>query len=160
MALTTAQSTALGAYIATVPAWNNLPRNSDTAYFIADELNKAFAPAFTVWKTSVPKNEVGKAFVATALAAITSGNNDKLANFASWNETVDPSRIDQRAFFDDVFSVAAGASTRAALLVLWKRAANHTEKLFATGIGSDASPATMVFEGTVSYQEVEAARAG
>ena len=35
------------------------------------------------------------------------------------------------AFFDDVFSVAAGASTRAALLALWKRPATRLEKLFA-----------------------------
>jgi len=149
--------TTLKTYIASVPAYNALPHNSDSADFIAKDMNKAVNPAFTVWKTNVPKNEVGKAFVASALAAITAGNNDKLANFAAWNETVNPSRLDQRAFFDDIFSVAAGASTRAALLVLWKRGANATEKLFATGTGSDASPATMVFEGDIAYPDVEQA---
>lgn len=149
--------TTLKNYIASVPAYANLPRNSDSADFIAKDMNKAVSPAFIVWKTSVPKNEVGKTFVASALAAITAGNNDKLANFAAWNETVNPSRLDQRQFFDDVFSVAAGATTRAALLVLWKRSANATEKLFATGTGSDGSPATMVFEGDISYQDVEQA---
>ena len=156
--LTTAQLQALKTYIAGVPEWAALPLNSDGAYAIAQELNQAATPAFIVWKTNVARNEVGKAFVASALAAITAGNNDKLANFAAWNESVNPSRADQRAFFDDGFSVAAGASTRAALLALWKRSANHVEKLFATGTGSDASPATMVVEGSISYQEVEQAR--
>jgi hypothetical protein len=156
--LTNQQLTTLKAYIDSVPEWAALPNNSDTAYFIAQELNKPAAPAFIVWKTNVPRNEVGKAFVASALAAITAGNNDKLANFAAWNESVNPSRADQRQFFDDVFSVAAGATTRAALLALWKRSANSVEKLFATGAGSDASPATMTFEGSVSYQQVEQAR--
>lgn len=149
--------TTLKNFIASVPAYNNLPKNSDTADFIAKELNKAATPAFIVWKTAVPKNEVGKAFIASALAAITAGNNDKLANFAAWNDVVNPSRLDQRAFFDDVFSVAAGATTRAALLALWKRPATTVEKLFATGTGSDAVPASMVFEGFISYQDVEQA---
>jgi hypothetical protein len=33
------------------------------------------------------------------------------------------------------------------------------EKLLATGTGSDGSPATMGFEGPISYQDVQAARA-
>jgi len=156
--LTTAQLTTLKAYIESVPALNTQPMNSDGAYAIALALNEPASPAFIVWKTAVQRNEVGKAFVATALAAITAGNNDKLNNFAAWNEVIDPSRLDQRQFFDDIFSVAAGASTRAALLALWKRSATVLEKLYATGTGSDASPATMLVEGTIGYQEVEQAR--
>jgi hypothetical protein len=156
--LTPAQLQTLKTDIESDPALNAEPMNSDGAYAIAQAYNALAAPAFIVWKTNVPRNEVGKTFVASALAAITAGNNDKLANFAAWNEVVNPSRADQRAFFDDVFSVAAGASTRAALLVLWKRTATRLEKLFATGTGSDASPATMVVEGQIPYQDVEAAR--
>ena len=155
--LTTAQLQALKAAIDADPTLSAFPKNSDGAYAIAEALKQDASPAFIVWKTDVPKNEVGKAFVASALAAITAGNNDKLNNFAAWNETVNPSRADQRAFFDDVFSVAAGATTRAALLALWKRNANRAEKLFATGTGSDALPGTLVFEGSLSYQDVEMA---
>ena len=78
MALTPAQSTALGAYIAGVPAWNNLARNSDTAYFIAGELNKAFAPAFTVWKTSVPLKEVGEAMNSSEVSGLTTAKTSRL----------------------------------------------------------------------------------
>ena len=114
---------------------------------------------FIVWKTSVTRNEVGKTFVASALAAITAGNNDKLANFAAWNETVNPSRADQRQFFDDIFSVAAGASTRAALLALWKRPATRVERLFATGTGTDATPGLLTLEGFVDDADISAALA-
>ena len=156
--MTPEQLATLAAHITASPDLNVYPNNSDGAYEIARLLNLDAAPAFTVWRSSVGKNEVGKAFVATALSAITAGNNDKLANFASWNETVEPWRTDQRAFFDDIFSVAAGASTRAALLALWKRLATGGEKIFATGTGSDASPATLGYEGAITTDDVQAAR--
>ena len=157
--LTPAQLATLKTFIDTDPTFSVLPVNSDTSYFIAEELNKNAVPDYIVWKTSVPRGEVGKAFEASALAAITAGNNDKLNNFAAWNDTVNPSRLDQRAFFDDVFSVAAGATTRASLLALWKRSATVLEKVFATGSGTSGSPSALVVEGRISYQEVDQARA-
>ena len=160
MALTLAQLATLRDDILADPALAAQPLNTDGAIAIAQAYNSPASPAFVVWKTEVPRNEVGKTFVASALAAITAGNNDKLANFAAWNDVVNPSRVDQRQFFDDVFSVAAGASTRAALLALWKRNATRVEKLFATGTGTDAAPASVTFEGLLAYQDVETARAG
>lgn len=158
MHLTPAQLAMLATDINNTPALASLPNNADSAHAIADYYNAAAAPAFIVWKMSVPRNDVGKTFVASALAAITAGNNDKLANFAAWNEVVNPSRQDQRQFFDDIFSAAAGASTRAALLVQWKRSATRGEKLFATGTGSDAVPGTMGVEGPVEPSDIIQAR--
>jgi hypothetical protein len=66
---------------------------------------------------------------------------------------------DIRAMFNDIWSGAGGTSTRASLLVLWKRPAKLGEKIYATGTGSDASPATLVVEGNISYQDVKLARA-
>lgn len=152
MALTSQQKTTLKADILANGDANALYQ-AGNLQGLADLYNALASPAFIVWKSAVPKDEVGKAFQASALAAITAGNNDKLANFAAWNDVVYPWRADQRAFFDDVFSVAAGAGTRAALLALWKRSATRAEKLFATGTGSDASPATLVVEGPLSYTD-------
>lgn len=154
MHLTAAQRTTLKADIVATLDLNQLYVEGNLQG-LADAYNAIAVPTFTVWKTEITRNEVGKTFVASALAAITAGNNDKLANFAAWNETVDPSRADQRAFFDDIFSVAAGATTRAALLVLWKRQATRLEKLFAVGTGSDAVPATMTVQGSISYIEFQ-----
>lgn len=156
--MTPEQLAALRAHIDASPDLSALPNTTDGAIEAATLLNLPANPAFIVWKSSVSKNEVGKAFQASALAAITAGNNDKLANFAAWNETVYPWRQDQRDFFNDVFSVAAGATTRANLLALWKRAATRAEKLFATGTGSDASPGTLTFDGVVSWPDVYTAR--
>jgi hypothetical protein len=131
-------------------------RENDQA--ITDWCNAA--STYVVWKTFVPKAEVGKTFVATAIAAITAGNNDKLSSYAAWNpEGVDPSRKDTRDFFDDIFSVAAGASTRAALLALWKRLVTNAERAFITapGGGTDQTPGFVIWEGTVSLLEVSQA---
>lgn len=166
MELTSAQLSTLKAAILADPTMSAFPNDPNGNVALAAYLNELASPAFIVWKNEVPKNEVGKAFVASALAAITAGNNDKLANFAAWNDTVNPSRADQRQFFDDVFSVAAGAGTRAALQALWRRSATRFEKIFATGTGSDASPATLesidlagrIIEGPVSNVTVQDAR--
>ena len=49
---------------------------------------------------------------------------------------------------------AAMLAVRAAVYVHCKRSATILEKILATGTGSDASPATMDYEGTVSYLDV------
>lgn len=109
------------------------------------------SPAFTVWKTQVSIGEVGKSFNGAELAGLTTANLTRLQTIAMYLAAgVNPSIAGNRQFFDDVFSGAGGTNTRAALLVLWKRLANRAEKLFATGTGSDAVPATMAFEGEIS----------
>jgi hypothetical protein len=153
MALSPAQKTTLKAFILATPALNTLYVDGNLDG-LAAALNAPAAPTFTVWKTSVSINDVGKGFINTGLAALMSANNDRLISFAAYNSIVDPSRADQRAFFDDVFSAASGASTRASLLALWKRTASVIEKLFATGTGSDASPATLTYEDVLPYSDL------
>lgn len=151
--LTTSQITALRtAILSEIDAEFILFRSQGSTGQMVEWFNQ---PSTTVvWKTSVPKNEVGKAFQATALAAITAGNNDKLANFAAWNDVIDPSRADQRGFFSDVFSVAAGAPTRTALDALWRRQATRGEKIFAVGTGTTLAPSTLDFEGQITNDDV------
>ena len=159
MALTTAQLTTLKNYILTVPEWAALPLTGDAADFIAQQLKTPATPAFTVWKSAVNLEETGKAFNGAEWAGMTGANHTRLQTLAQYLSAYNPALPDIRAMFNDIWGGAGGALTRAALLALWKRPANKLEKLFATGPGSDASPATLVVEGFVSYQEVEAARA-
>jgi len=63
-----------------------------------------------------------------------------------------------RSGITDIFSGVGGATTRAQLLAVVKRNATRAEKLFATGTGSDASPATMAVEGRLAYQDIGQAR--
>lgn len=159
MALTPAQLTTLKNNIAADPVLNALPNNSDGAFDIANAYNLNAVPNFTVWKTNVAINDVGKKFNGTELAGLSTLNNTRLQTLAVFLAAgVNPSLPDNRQFFDDIFSGAGGTTTRANLLALWKRLATRAEKLFATGTGSDAVPATMVVEGPISFQDVMNAR--
>lgn len=110
---------------------------------------------FVVWKSSVKIGDVGKAFNGSELAGLSSLNNTRLQTLGLYFAAgVNPSQTDVRAFFDDIFSGAGGALTRANLLALWKRQASRAEKLFATGTGTDAAPATLTFEGTLTSQDI------
>lgn len=154
MPLTSNQITQYGAAIAA-----HIRGSGDMVGKTEDEqsalLNTLAVPAFTVWKTQAPIGEVGRTFVAAELAGLSSLNTQRLQNLAAWlSAGVNPSLASVRAFFDDIFSGAGGVNTRVALLALWKRPATRLEKLLATGTGSDAVPATLTVEGTISAQNV------
>jgi len=157
--LTTPQLATLHADILADPVLAAIPNTYDGAYDIAAAYNALAAPAFTVWKTAVSLKEVGEAMSSSEVAGLTTGNTSRLQVMAQYSGgTFNPSRVDTRAGFDDVFSGTGGTATRAALLALWKRHATRAEKLYATGTGTEGSPATLVVEGTLSYADVYAAR--
>lgn len=158
MALTTAQLQALKADIALDPVLSLVPKTSDGAFQVAAAYNLAASPAFTVWRSNVTIRETGQAFNGTELAGLTTGNQTRLQTIAVYFDAgYNAGLADVRQMFNDIFSGAGGTTTRAQLLALWKRFATRVEKLFATGTGSDASPANLVFEGTVSYNDILAA---
>jgi hypothetical protein len=114
------------------------------------------SPAFIVWKTAVTLNAIGDKINGVEWANLTSLNVARLQCVADYApQGVNPSLADRRAFFHDIFSSAP--TTQAQLGnsgALWKRTARRIEKLYATGAGSDASPATMVYEGTLDSSHV------
>ena len=155
MSLTTAQLQALKADIAADPVLNALPKNSDSAFEIAMAYNLPAVPSFTVWKTSVSIMAVGQAMLNSDVANLTTANTNRLSVLGEYSGgAFNPSLADVRSGFNDIFSVAGAATTRANLLALWRRFATRIEKLVATGTGSDASPAQLVFEGTINYGDV------
>lgn len=150
MTLTSAQKATIAANITASP---DLVGKTDSA--IAALYNAAAVTTFTVWKTLVTITQIGDNLVATELAGLSTLNATRLQTIALFSEGgVNPALADRRAFFDDVFSGAGGALTREKLLILWKRTATRLEKLLATGTGSDASPATLSFEGAVTAQQI------
>lgn len=160
MALTNAQNALIKAAIIADPVLNAHPANEDGAFAIKTELNKIAAPSFTVWKRNVSIEEIGDNFAGGELAGMTTGNQTRLQTIAAYSSAgVNPSLIDRRNFFDDVFSGAGGTITRGKLLILWKRLATRAEKILSTGTGTDATPATLGFEGELSYQDIIIARA-
>lgn len=157
--LTAAQNTLIKAAILADPALAAQPTDGNGLGFIADALNAAASPAFTVWKSNVSITQVGDNIVGTELAGLSSLNNTRLQTVVVLSQGgINPSFADRRAFFDDIFSGAGGVATRGKLLILWKRLALRIEKILATGTGTDAAPATMGFEGTITPTEVDIAR--
>ena len=153
-ALTAAQKVALKTYIQGQGDLNTLYTNGDLSG-LAAALNANSSPAFIVWKSAVTVRETGKVFDGTEWAGMTAANHTRLTDVALWvSMGYDPSKADIRAMFNDIWSGAGGTNTRANLLALWKRTATRAEAVFATGTGSDASPATLVYEGTVAFQEL------
>jgi hypothetical protein len=161
MALSPAQLATLKAAILADPVLAAQPLNADGAYAIAVEMNKPAAPAFTVWRSRVPFDEVADNTAIADLSAMTSANVNRYQTVMSISPNGVVPTTDRRAGFEDIFGGAAGATTRAKLGlagVVWKRLATRAEKLFATGTGSDAVPATLTFEGQLGYPDVVAAR--
>jgi hypothetical protein len=163
MALTAQQLATLKADITADGVLNAFPNNGDGNFEIAKAYNAPASPAFTAWKTSVTITEVGDKINGGELAGLSSLNNTRLQTVVILSQGgVNPSMADRRQFFDDIFSGAGGATTRASLLALWKTLATRVQKLFAAGTGSDASPATLAANVGQSFQltaqEVETAR--
>lgn len=159
MALTNAQLQTLKAAILADPELAAFPNTLDGAFDLAVKLQETAAPAFVVWRTSVSQSEIIlNGFDWTRVDNLSVGK----ARIWEWMfqfGSIDPSKVNVRAGIDTVWvGTQADLNVRAAVYVHCKRSANRGEKIFATGTGSDASPATMAVEGTINYQDIFAAR--
>lgn len=164
MALTPAQLTALKANIASeTDAYLVEQRTAGSDSGIAVWYNTMAVPDFFVWKTRVSSDEAFNAIIGTGTGgfiARSQGERDYVRALLSQG-SINPSLANIRQALADAFS-GAGASavtTRDNLLALSKRTATNAEKLFSTGTGSQADPATMSFQGLITPQDVSEARA-
>lgn len=168
MPLTSAQLATLKSDIQNDGALNSQPNTPDGNMVIANAYNANASPDFWVWKSRVAKNDLvtsvgpdGTTFNWTGNGFITRSAGEQTAWRELFNgtESVNPSLANVRQAFSDIFSGTGNAqANRTHLLAVARRKATRGEKLFATGTGSTASPGTMVFEGGLTYQDVEAAR--
>lgn len=165
--LTPAQLVTLKAFINTNPAWVALPLTNAAGQMIADELNALASPAFVVERTVLTKHEIitgtssgGTTFAWAGAAYITRSQGERDAFREMFNSTgsVNPSLPSIKAAFLDIFSGAGGLPNRTHIIALSKRRASLVEKLFATGTGTDAAPATLVYEGVLPGDMVVQAR--
>lgn len=167
MALTAQQLLTLKAFIAQNPAWSALPMTNLAGQQIADELNTPATPAFIVERTTLSMHEIitgtssaGSTFgwAGAGYISRTQGERDAFNRMFNSTGTVNPSLPSIKAAFADIFSGAGGLPNRNHIAALSKRSATVAEKLYATGTGSDASPAKLVFEGDVAGDDVVQAR--
>lgn len=156
--LTDAQKQTLKTFIAANPVWAAMPKNSDTAFFIAAELNKDSPETFIVWKTSVSQDEIMMNGFDWVQVDNLSVGKARIWEWLFNNEqrVMNPSKLNVRAGIAECWKgTAAMLAVQAVVLGHCKRQATVIEKLLATGTGTDASPATMSYESPISYQEVE-----
>lgn len=159
--LTPAQKTALAAHIAASPDLNSIPNSWDGAYAIAEMLQLPASPAFIVWKTAVSQDEVMQNGFDWVLVDNLTVGKARIWEWLFDNEgsTINPSKANVRAGIAECWKgTAPMLAQQAVVLGHCKRAASRLEKLFATGVGSDASPATMTVEGSINYNDVYEAR--
>ena len=165
LGLTLAQSQTLKADILADPILAGQPQTSDGAFAIAAAYNLLAIPDFWVWRTAVPQHEIvgatspdGTTWSWTAYIARSQGERDGWREMFADTGGINASRPNIRQGLADIFSGPSGAAQRTHLLAIGRRAATRAEKLFATGLGTSASPATMTVEGELTYQDVLTAR--
>ena len=112
------------------------------------------ATAHVVWRSVLTAEAARSAITGGAglaqLDNLTAGKRDSL--FWTLDGDTFPANADQRAAINDL--CGSQNALKAAILAAQKRTCTKAEKLFATGTGSDASPATLGWEGTLSYTDV------
>ena len=119
---------------------------------LAELYNAAATPAFTVWR-SVLTPEMARAAISggdglAQLDNLTAGKRDSLLWL--FDGATQPANTAQR---DAITNLCGTQNTlKAAILSAQKRTASRIEKVFATGTGSDASPATLAVEGPIGYE--------
>ena len=156
MALTSAQKQTLATFIASNQTWTAMPKNSDTAYFIAQELNKPEISTYIVWKTSVPVEEIMRNGMDWTRVDNLSVGKARIWDWMTRLGDLNPSKANIRAGIDAVWvGTSADLAVRATVYSHCKRQATVVEKLFASGSGTDSSPSTITLESPISYQDVE-----
>jgi hypothetical protein len=158
--MTPEQLATLKADILADPAFNGLPMTSGGAEVIKEAYNQ-IVPAFIVWRSNVTQDEIMQnGFDWTRVDNLSVGKSRIWEwMFKNLSVSINPSKPNVRAGIDATWvGTTADLNVRAAVYTHCKRSANRVEKLFATGTGTDVSPATMGFEGNLTNDDVQQAR--
>lgn len=160
--LTSEQLATLKADILADPVLSQWAATGRMAEEIANVYNLEASPAWVVWKTAVIIDDIMRNGMDwTRVDNLTVGKA-RIWDWMTKLGTFDASKPNIRAGIDASWvGTAADLAVRAMVYTHCKRNATRAEKLFCTGTGTGttASPATMGFEGALTYQDVEAALA-
>ena len=162
--LSLAQLATLKAAIQADGALSAKPMNSDGHQEIADAMNLAAAPDYRIWRQSITIVEVMQnGFAWDRVDNMTVGQA-RIWDFMTRTGVVNPSLPNVRAGVLAAFVQASNAAMRTAIFGHFGRLATRVERLFVsggTGAVSDdqgVGPATAAVYGTLTFQEVQAAR--
>lgn len=126
---------------------------------IARAYNLLATPEWIVWKTAVDPDEIMRNGMDwTRVDNLTIGKA-RIWDWMTSLGTFDASKPNIRAGIDATWvGTAPDLAVRATVYTHCKRVATRGEKLLSIGTGTTASPATMQWEGIMTYQDVEAAQ--
>lgn len=161
--MTPAQLQTLKTYILSQPDLLALPNSSDGNAEVAQLLNQGSTPANTAvgWKSAVKWDDVMGTAMDWARVDNLSVGKARIWEwmFANTARTINAGAVNIRTGIDTVWvGTAADLAVRAAVYGVCKRTLTRGERIYATGTGSDAVPATVIYEGSIHPQDVESAR--
>lgn len=132
-------------------------RDSGQARPMAEWWNRPADPPKIVWKSLVQLEEItsnGFDWVRVDNLAVGKARIWEWM-FGSEDRSINPSKANVRAGIEEVWKgTAADLAVRATVLQHCKRGTSRIESLFAVGTGTDASPATMGFEGQLTEMDI------
>jgi hypothetical protein len=150
------QSLIVKNYVDNDPTLSAIPHNIDGAFQLVGALAGS-SGGFIVWRTSVTQDEIMQnGFDWTRVDNLSIGKSRIWEwLFKNSSTSFNPAKPNVRAGIEATWvGTAADLAVRASVYSHCKREANLLEKLLATGAGSDAVPATMGYEGGVSYSDI------
>lgn len=178
--MTIQQLQALKAAILADPVLSAFQNNGDGNTEIANYYNAPSSPSFYVWNTSVDVQAINDAIIWANLtpndapdttqvfenrAMICQIKQMNLQLILGGRLTLNAAKANVRSGLQDALSLIPsgnGGATRSggwsAVQLVLSRTARRVEQLFAIGTGTQAIPARLGFEGSITYQDVDAAR--
>ena len=115
------------------------------------------ASSFIVWRTKLTPSDARVAITSgdglSQLDNLTVGKRDSL--LWAFSGDTDPSNATQRTAIEGLCGTQN--TLKAAILAAQRRAATVAEQVFATGTGTSGTPGSLVWEGTLSVNDVSTA---
>jgi hypothetical protein len=153
--LTTPQQQIIKSLVQGDSTLNAIPNGPDGAFAISEALSLNASPDFIVWKSDVDPNEVMKNGMDWTQVDNLSAGKARIWEWLTKLGFINAAKPNVRAGIDATWTGNASMlAVRTAVYVHCKRKASRLEKALSTGTGTDVSPATMGYEGTVSYLDV------
>lgn len=126
---------------------------------IANIYNLTASPEWIVWRSSLSLNAVMENGMDWTRVDNLSVGKARIWEWMRDLDVFNPSKPNIRAGIDAVWvGTTADLAVRAMVYTHCKRNATRGEKVLSTGTGSTAVPATMTFEGALTYMDIEAAK--
>lgn len=162
--MTPAQLQTLRSHIDASPDLISLPNAPDGAFAAAELLNLAAAPAHIVWVAIVDIISIMTNGFDWVRVDNLSVGKARIWEWMTGAGSINPSQANVRSGILACWSAAGDLAMRQAIFNHCVRSCSRVEKLYASGTGAapndqGVGPATLSYEGPVSYQDVLAARA-